>query len=33
VPSAWSGRGTDLAQQLGINELMQIDDDWASNKE
>jgi uncharacterized C2H2 Zn-finger protein len=27
VPSAWSGRGTDLAQQLGINELMQIDDD------
>lgn len=27
VPSAWSGRGTDLAQQLGINELMQLDDE------
>lgn len=27
VSSAWSGRGTDLAQQLGMNELMQMDDE------
>jgi hypothetical protein len=27
VPSAWSGRHTDLAQQLGMNELMQVDDE------
>lgn len=27
VPSAWSGRGTDLAQQLGVSELMMIDDE------
>lgn len=27
VPSAWSGRGTDLAQQLGVNELMSMDDE------
>lgn len=27
VPSAWSGRGNDLAQQLGVSELMPMDDD------
>lgn len=27
VPTAWSGRGTDLAHQLGINDLMQVDDE------
>ena len=27
VPSTWSGRGTDLALQLGINELMPMDDE------
>lgn len=27
VPSAWSGRGTDLAQQLGVNDLMQVDEE------
>lgn len=27
VPSAWSGRGTDLAQQLGVSELMPMDDE------
>lgn len=26
-PSVWSGRGTDLAQQLGMNELMQVDEE------
>ncbi len=25
-PSTWSGRGTDLAQQLGMNEMMQLDE-------
>ncbi len=25
-PTTWSGRGTDLAQQLGMNEMMQLDD-------
>lgn len=27
VPTGWSGRGTDLAHQLGINDLMQVDDE------
>lgn len=27
VPSVWSGRGTALAQQLGMNNLMEIDDE------
>ena len=27
APSAWSGRGTDLAQQLGMNDFMQVDDE------
>lgn len=27
VPSAWSGRGTELANQLGMNDLMQLDED------
>ncbi len=27
VPSPWSGRGTELAQQLGMNELMQVDEE------
>jgi len=27
VPSAWSGRGTDLAQQLGVHDLMQVDEE------
>jgi len=26
-PSTWSGRGTDLAQQLGMNEMMQLDEE------
>ena len=26
-PSAWSGRGTDLAQQLGMNDLMEVDEE------
>ena len=25
-PTTWSGRGTDLAQQLGMNEMMQLDE-------
>lgn len=33
VPSAWSGRGTDLAQQLGINDLMQMDDEEEGMRE
>lgn len=27
APSAWSGRGTDLAQQLGVSELMLMDEE------
>jgi len=27
APSGWSGRGTDLAQQFGINDFMQLDGD------
>ena len=27
APTTWSGRGTDLAHQLGINDLMQVDED------
>lgn len=27
VPTGWSGRGTDLAHQLGINDLMQVEDE------
>lgn len=27
VPSAWSGQGTDLAQQLGVHDLMQVDEE------
>lgn len=27
VPSAWSGRGTELAHQLGMNDLMQLEED------
>lgn len=27
VPTAWSGRGTDLVHQLSINDLMQVDDE------
>ncbi len=27
VPSNWSGRGTELAQQLGMNDLMQVDEE------
>lgn len=27
VPTGWSGRGTDLAQQLGMNDLMQVDEE------
>ena len=27
-PSGWSGRGTDLAQQLGMGDLMQLDDEY-----
>ena len=27
VPTSWSGRGTELAQQLGMNDLMQVDED------
>ena len=26
-PSTWSGRGTDLAQQLGMNEMMHLDEE------
>ncbi|KAL9131129.1 MAG: hypothetical protein Q9175_006851 [Cornicularia normoerica] len=26
-PTTWSGRGTDLAQQLGMNEMMQLDEE------
>ena len=26
-PSAWSGRGTDLAQQLGMQDMMQVDEE------
>lgn len=26
IPSAWSGRGTEFAQQLGVNDLMQVDE-------
>ncbi|MCJ1226959.1 copper-binding transcription factor [Toensbergia leucococca] len=26
-PTAWSGRGTELAQQLGMNDLMQVDEE------
>jgi len=26
-PSTWSGRGTDLAQQLGMSEMMQLDEE------
>lgn len=28
APSGWSGRGTDLAQQFGINDFMQLDDEY-----
>ena len=27
VPNAWSGRGTDLARQLGMNNLMEVDEE------
>ncbi|KAI4182668.1 MAG: hypothetical protein L6R41_005834 [Letrouitia leprolyta] len=27
VPNVWSGRGTDLAQQLGMNNLMDVDEE------
>ena len=27
VPFAWSGRGTDFAQQLGVSDLMQVDEE------
>ncbi|KAL9600872.1 MAG: hypothetical protein Q9219_002914 [cf. Caloplaca sp. 3 TL-2023] len=27
VPTVWSGRGTDLARQLGMNNLMDVDED------
>ena len=28
APSGWSGRGTDLAQQFGMSDLMQLDDEY-----
>lgn len=27
IPSAWSGRGTEFAQQLGVSDLMQVDEE------
>lgn len=27
VPSAWSGRGTEFAQQMGVSDLMQVDEE------
>ena len=27
APTAWSGRGTELAQQLGMQDIMQVDEE------
>ena len=27
APTAWSGRGTELAQQLGMQDMMQVDEE------